>query len=373
MKLPRVREIARAYVLSIVFWWGFALLMGLQYRPLNRQHLLSSLLGLLPDVAIRDFALSFWTPPIFFLVGQFIHFSNRRFRYVLLWSLGAPLFVLLQSSITWVLVRPYDDALQKYLPRTFQWWLGIIRNAFADQIFIFTAIVVAAHAYNYLKRVQRQEREKYEYQQALAASELQALKMQLHPHFLFNTLHGIATLIDTDTKSAKAMIIKLSNLLRKSLDRDTSDLVPLEDELKFVREYLDVEKMRLGNRLKVEWLVATETCSLLVPQMMLQPLAENAIRHGVAASREGGWMEIETSVRDRILVIKLRNSVGTITSNGTGVGLRNAEARLKYLYSGDASLRLEISEDRTATVLLSLPALNSQKVRAEDRRVQPVH
>lgn len=373
MKLPPPREIARAYILSIVFWWGFALLMGLQYKPLDRQHLLSSLLGLLPDVAIRDFALSFWTPPIFFLVGQFIHLSNRRFRYVLLWGLGAGVFVLLQTSIIWVLVPPTDDVLQKHLPRTFQWWIGIIRNGFADQIFIFTAVVVAAHAYNYLKRLQRQEREKYEYQQVLAASELQALKMQLHPHFLFNTLHGIATLIDTDTKSAKAMIIKLSNLLRKSLERDTSDLVPLEDELTFVREYLDVEKMRLGSRLKVEWRVAPETCSLLVPQMMLQPLAENAIRHGVAASREGGWMEIETGVHDRILVIKLRNSVGTVTSNGTGVGLRNAEARLKYLYSGDANLRLEISEDRTATVVLSLPALNSQKVSAERRRVQAVH
>ena len=373
MNSPPLRGIVRAYIMSIAFWCGFALLMGLQYRPLNRQHLWSWLLDLLVEVALRGLALAFWTPPIFFLVGKYLSFSNRRFRYVLLWSLGAVPFVLLYASILWVLVPPYDDTLHKHLPRSFQSWIEMIRYGFADQIFIFIAVVVTAHAYNYLKRLQRQEREKYEYQQALAASELQALKMQLHPHFLFNTLHGIVTLIDTDAKSAKAIIIKLSNLLRKALTRDSSDLVPLEDELRFVREYLDIEKMRLRSRLKVGWLVAPETCCMLVPQMILQPLAENAIRHGVASSREGGWMEIETSATQGILIIKVRNSVGGRTINGTGVGLRNAEARLKYLYAGDASLRLELSEGRTATVYLSLPALSSRQVSAEAHQVQAVH
>ncbi|HEY6373383.1 MAG TPA: histidine kinase [Candidatus Sulfotelmatobacter sp.] len=160
------------------------------------------------------------------------------------------------------------------MPRSFQWWVGMIRNGFADQIFIYIAIAVAAHAYNYLKRLQTEERERYEYQQALASSQLQALKTQLHPHFLFNTLHGIATLVDTDGKLAKAMIIKLSSLLRKALDGNSADLIPLEDELKFVREYLDLEKMRLGSRLRIELPVAPETLRLLVPQMILQQLAE---------------------------------------------------------------------------------------------------
>ena len=177
---------------------------------------------------------------------------------------------------------------------------------------------------------------------------------------------------DSDARSAKAMIIKLSNLLRTALDRDSSDLIPMEDELKFVRDYLDLEKMRLGRRLKVEWRVAPETAGLLVPQMILQPLAENAIRHGIASSREGGWIEIAASVANGVLTIHLRNSVGGGASNGTGVGLRNAEARLKYLCSGDASLRLEFSDDRTASVLLSLPALNSKQASVEGRQVQTV-
>jgi hypothetical protein len=368
MKSLSLRGIARVYLMSIAFWCGFALLMGLQYRPFNRQHFWAWLGDLTFEVALRGFALAFWTPPIFLLVGKYISYSSHRVRYALLWLLGAAPFVVLHSSLMWVLVPPYDETTQKFLPRSFQSWVDMIRNGFADQVFIYIAIVVAAHAYNYLKRLQREERERYEYQQALAASELQALKMQLHPHFLFNTLHGIATLVDSDAKSAKAMIIKLSNLLRKALDRGSSDLIPLEDELKFVREYLDLEKMRLGNRLRVDWIVAPDTCRLLVPQMILQPLAENAIRHGIAASREGGWLEISTSAEKATLTVKLRNSVGGGTSTGTGVGLRNAEARLKYLYSGDASVRFQILEDCTATVVLCVPVLGAAQVSTQGRR-----
>ncbi len=372
MQLPRPSEVARAYMMSVTFWFGLTLLMGFQNQSLNRQHLLASLGALMVEVVLRSLAFAFWSPPIFYLVGNYLSTSTHRLRYVLLWILGAPLFVLLNTSIIWLCAPPYDDALQRFGPRTFQEWVEMIRGGFADQIFIYVAVVVAAHAYYYLKRLQREERERYEYQQALAATELQVLKMQLHPHFLFNTLHGIATLVDSDPRNAKAMIIQLSNLLRKALDRDSSDLIPLDEELKFLREYLDLEKMRLGNRLKVDWKVAPEACPLLVPQMILQPLAENAIRHGIASAREGGWMEIVASVREGSLIVKLCNSVGGSASNGTGVGLRNAQARLKYLYSGDARLQLEVSDDRVATVVLSVPALNSKQLSGNARHMQTV-
>jgi len=361
MKLPSFRQIGRAYLVSLAFWFGLTLLMGFQNQHLNRQHLLASLQALMIEVVLRSFGFAFWSPPIFYLVGKHLSASTHRLRYTLFWILGAPLFVFLNSSIVWLFAPPYDYTLQKFGPRTAQDWVAMIRDGFADQIFIYVAVVVAAHAYYYLKRLQREERERYEYQRALAATELQVLKMQLHPHFLFNTLHGIATLVDSDAKSAKAMIIKLSNLLRKALDRDNSDLIPLEEELKFLGEYLDLEKMRLGSRLAIEWKVRPEAYPLLVPQMILQPLAENAIRHGIASAREGGWIEISAYASATALVVRLRNSLRGSASNGFGVGLRNAESRLKYLYSGDASLRLEVSDDRTATVVLSVPALNSNQ------------
>ena len=363
MKWRHLRGTARAYLMSIAFWFGIAFLMGSQYGVLNRQHLWSSFVDLLGMAGVRGFALALWTPPIFYLVGKYLKVSTSRWSYVLFCVLGVVPFVLLHSGMQWALIPQFDDVQHAYVARSFHSWLEIIRTGFADEIFIYIAVVVAAHAYEYLKRSRREEREKYEYQQALVASELQALKMQLRPHFLFNTLHGIATLVDGDSKGARAMIVKLSDLLRTVLDRDQVDLVSLQDELRFAKEYLDLEKMRFGSRLKIEWLIPPATYPLLVPQMILQPLVENAIRHGVSSAREGGWVEVAATQKDGMLEIQVRNSVGGRTSTGTGVGLRNTEARLKYLYSGDASLHLTVSEDRTATVSLILPALNSQPAR----------
>jgi len=372
MKSARLLRIARAYLMSIAFWYAIALLMGLQDEPLNRQNLWSSFIDMLIKAGVHAFGFALWTPPIFYLVEKYLNFSRNRFRYVLLWGLTSVPFVLLYSGIILLTTTPYDELLDGSAWSSIHSWLQLVRAGFADESFFYLAIVVAAHAYEYFKRVRRQEAERYQYRQALAASELQALKMQLHPHFLFNTLHGIATLIDGDAKNAKAMIIKLSNLLRTALDRDSADLISLEDELKFVREYLDLEKMRFGNRLKLDWRVTPETCRLLVPQMILQPLVENAIRHGVASSREGGWIEVATKISDGILIIYVRNSAGGKTANGTGVGLRNVETRLKYLYSGDASLHLSVAEDHTATASLSLPALNSQGAEVHGRHIQTV-
>jgi two-component system, LytTR family, sensor kinase len=360
MKLPPFRAIVRAYLVSLLVWCGIALLMGLQASPFNRQNPREWFVNLLVEVAPRAFAMTFWTPPIFYLVRRLLNSSINRFAYVLLWSAGAVPFVLLHTTILWILIPPTDIALQSFGPRSLHSLVEMLRTSFADIFFIYVALLAAAHAYEYLRRVRTQERERYEYQHALAASELQVLKMQLHPHFLFNTLHGIVTLVESDPQNAAAMILKLSNLLRTSLDRTNSDLAPFEDELKFVGDYLDLEKMRFGSRLRTEWQIAPETRRMLVPQMILQPLVENAIQHGISSSREAGWIEIAANEGNGKLTIRLRNSVGDATSNGTGVGLRSAEARLKYLYAGDATLRFAIDEDHTATVNLVVPVLNSQ-------------
>lgn len=359
MKSLHFRATARAYLMSIAFWFGFAFLMAWQYAGLDRRHLWSSFVRLLGMAGVRGIAFALWTPPIFYLVGKYLRLSRQhRTRYVLCCVLGAIPFVLLYSAI-WTFI-PGDDAAQQYAAGSIHYYLEIIRAGFADQIFIYSAVVVAAHAYEYMKRLRREERERLEYQQALIASELQALKMQLQPHFLFNTLNGIATLVDGDSKSARDMIVKLSDLLRTALNTDSPDLVSLENEIGFVKEYLDLERMRFGSRLNVEWTVPPSTHELLVPQMILQPLVENAIRHGVSSAREGGWVAVEAVQKNGRLEIQVRNSVGDKTPGGTGVGLRNTEARLRYLYSGDASLRLTVSDDHTATASLTLPALRSQ-------------
>jgi two-component system, LytTR family, sensor kinase len=230
---------------------------------------------------------------------------------------------------------------------------------------MYIAIVVAAHAFQYFEKLRKQEMENVEFQRALAASELQALKMQLHPHFLFNTLHGISTLIDTDQVSAKEMVVKLSTLLRGTLEHSSSDLIPLSEELKFVRDYLDLEAMRLGTRLNVEWLIDSDTGSTLVPQLILQPLVENAVRHGIACTRDGGWVEIASKKSAGTLELRIRNSIGGKRTPGLGVGLRNTDARLRYLYSDEATFAFTETDDHTATATLRLPALGGDPVGME--------
>jgi two-component system, LytTR family, sensor kinase len=366
MKLEDFRPMVRAYGLSIVVWCGLSLLMGVQYRVFDKaMNIHSSLFEMLLLAESRGFSFALLTPPIFYLAHRSIGGARNRFQYLLVYCLGVAPFMLLYACIRWTILPPWDAVLQQYVPRTKHGPLELIHSGFADQITMYIAIVAAAHAYWYFEKLRKQEMETIEFQRALAASELQALKMQLHPHFLFNTLHGISTLIDTDQACAKEMVVKLSGLLRGTLEHSSSDLIPLSEELKFVREYLDLEAMRLGTRLNVEWSIDPDTRPALVPQLILQPLVENAVRHGIACSRDGGWVEIAAKKRARTLELGIRNSIGGKRTPGLGVGLRNTEARLRYLYTDEATFTFAETDDHTATATLRLPALGCDPVGTE--------
>jgi two-component system LytT family sensor kinase len=369
-ELRTVRAVARAYGLSVAVWCGLSLLTGLQYRVFDKQrNIPSTFWDMLLLAESRGFSFALLTPPIFSLARRFMGAARYRFRYILGYCLGVGPFMLLYACIRWAVLRPWDTALQQYVPRSAHGPLELIHQGFADQITIYVAIVSAAHAYQYLEKLRTQEMEKHDFQRALAASELHALKMQIHPHFLFNTLHGIATLIDTAPATAKAMVVKLSSLLRGTIEHSGSDLIPLGEELEFVREYLDLEAMRLGTRLRVIWQIGAETERTLVPQLILQPLVENAVRHGIACSREGGWVEIGSQRRESMLELRIRNSTGGRRTAGTGVGLRTTDARLRHLYADEATFAFAEAADHTASATIILPALGSGLPLAADQRI----
>jgi two-component system, LytTR family, sensor kinase len=358
MKPATYHAVLRAYAVSIGMWCGISLLTGWQYRIFDEQrHINSSFLDMLLLAGSRGFCYAMLTPPIFYLARRSIGEVQNRFRYILLYVFGAAPFMLLYAGIHWLILPPWDGYLQQYVPRSQHGPLELIHSGFADQITIYIAIVVAAHAYQYFEKVRQQDMERNEFQRALAASELQALKMQLQPHFLFNTLHGISTLIDTDQVGAKEMVVKLSTLLRRTLERSGSDLIPLSEELTFAREYLDLEKMRLGARLAIDWSVDPRTLQTLVPQLILQPLIENAVRHGIACARDGGWLEISARRHRDLLELRVRNSIGGKRNSGIGVGLKNTEARLRNLYSDEAKFSFVESDDQIAVSTILLPAL----------------
>jgi two-component system, LytTR family, sensor kinase len=361
MHLRRLQQIGRSYLLSIGIWCALSLLTGWQYRIFDRQlNIHSSLLQMILLAESRGIAFAMLTPPIFFIVRRYAS-DMKRLSALGLYAAGVVPFMIFYACIRWLLLPPWDPVLQMYVPRSAHGPLELIHQGFADQLTIYIALIAAAHAYKYFDRTRQQELEKVEYQRALAASELQALKMQLHPHFLFNTLHGISALVDSDPKSAKLMVVKLSDLLRTALRHSGADLIVFQDELAFIKEYLDLEKMRFGSRLKVNFHIDPAFERTLVPQMILQPLLENAIRHGVASSRGNGWIEISAQKVNGLLELRIRNSVGSGKPSGTGLGLRNTEARLKHLYRDEAFFSFSVSHDQTAITTLRIPILGDQQ------------
>ena len=353
-------KIARAYFWSILFWMSLALLAAGEdkLRIWERGLHTSYWTALLIEGAFLMSA-ALLTPPVFAIVHRYPIAKPIRFGRVAGYVLGTALYIIACVSIWRILLPPWNIPAQKFEPRSLH---GLVAGfySFAEMIWNYIIVLAAAHAYEYFKRARDQE---LELQQALATSELQALKSQLHPHFLFNTLQGISALIDTEKERAKTMVLKVSSLLRAVLQYGTSDLIPLDEELKLVEDYLALQKMRLENRLELSWDIHPDTRQLLVPQLILQPLVENAILHGVACCRSGGWIQIVSRLIEDILQIQIRNSVGGRGRAGTGVGLENTKARLKHLYADEGGFSFELCSDGVAIATLSLPAFVSHEER----------
>jgi two-component system, LytTR family, sensor kinase len=358
------KRIALSYLRSICFWLAIGAVIAFQQNYFERElgyH--THFLQLVFIVLIRFIDFALLTPPLFFLV---LRFPVNRYKPILglvAYALGAIPFVIFYMLIRLIPVPIWDTHLQRFVPSAFSLhnMAGIVYGTIGDQIAVYITIVIAAHAYKYFEQGRHEELERSELQQALTASELQTLKSQLRPHFLFNTLHGILTLIDSDRALAKAMVVKLSSLLRATLQDRSSDMTTLQDEIRFVESYLDLEKMRLGTRLEVRWQIDPDTLQLLVPQLVLQPLVENALLHGIACSREGGWLELASRRENGTIELQIRNSVGGKGQGGMGLGLQNTRARLKYLYSDEAMFSFSVADTHIATAILVFPAFESRE------------
>jgi len=202
----------------------------------------------------------------------------------------------------------------------------------------YATVIAIQQAYLYFRESQERA---FRLQQA----ELQALKMQLHPHFFFNTLNALSALIYRSPKDADRMITQLGDLFRVALRKDKAQEVSLAEELDFLRAFLEIHQTLMGERLRVEWRVEPETLSAVVPNLILQPLVENSIRHGLAPLEQGGRIEVCARRREGRLVLQVRDSgldfaPARTRSNG-GVGLMNTRARLTNLYG--AAHRFEVA------------------------------
>jgi len=221
---------------------------------------------------------------------------------------------------------------------------------------VFWLLVTARYALSSSRRLQERYLVEAELKSNLSEARLRALKMQLQPHFLFNTLNAIAALIRKDPKTAETMIGALSELLRSTLELADRQEASLTEELEFVKCYLSIEQLRFGDRLTVRMDIEPGVADALAPTMILQPVVENAVRHGVepnlgasvlaiSARAQGG--ELELTVQD--------NGPGFAAKIKEGIGLQNTRARLHQLYGGQERLRCEAAEGGGAKITLTLP------------------
>jgi LytS/YehU family sensor histidine kinase len=180
---------------------------------------------------------------------------------------------------------------------------------------------------------------------ALQLSELRGLKSQLNPHYLFNALNTVRALIAIDPTAAQRAVTQLARTLRYTLGAGQEDLVTLEQELTTVEDYLALESLRLGDRLRLQWDVPVAARGVRIPVMLLQTLVENAIKHGIAELPSGGLLKVSAGLQAEVFALTVENTCpnSAINPASDGIGLRNAAERLRHLFGANASLRLDIT------------------------------
>ena len=222
---------------------------------------------------------------------------------------------------------------------------------------LYTAMLGCVYAYQYFIEAREREAEASRLAAQLSVARLDALRMQLNPHFLFNSLNTVLVLVrDKDTTAASRMLELISEVLRQVLDSSRPREVPLTDELHFVERYLAIEQVRFSDRLRVGWKIEFGAQPALVPDMIMQPLVENAIRHGVARRAQGGTVTISARVVDDSLEISVRDDgAGIKQPEAEGVGFSNTKERLRTLYGEAASMNIARHDTGGTEVVLRLP------------------
>jgi two-component system LytT family sensor kinase len=225
------------------------------------------------------------------------------------------------------------------------------------QYLIYLAIAAGTHAWLYYRAAQSRELRASQLEALLAETRLQMLSMQLQPHFLFNTLNTIAELVHEKPEAAERMIGGLSHLLRETLHAGLVDRVPLDHELALLDRYVEIQRGRFGDRLDVRVSVEAASRQALVPSLLLQPLVENSIKHGIGAKARAGRIEISAERAGDRLLIEVRDDGSGMPAGAVkeGVGLSNCRSRLQTMYGADGQLTIANRPSGGAIVRLSLP------------------
>ncbi len=358
-KLARAKD--RLYVLGQTAGWGFFLLLQLvflqffgQFSP-NQSRLDASasiVFVIASGLLLTHFArahMNRWGWKELSWRGLLPRIFGMAFCLSLLWSI---------IGYTWtylILQEPWPTKIAPPVLFTVSVVNGTIMMLGWLCVYFF---------YHVFERLQRLQVEQLRLAASAKEAELRALKSQVNPHFLFNSLNSLRALIDEDAPRARESVTRLANMLRYSLQSGQLETVPFEDELRIVEDYLALEQIRHENRLRVRWDIAPAARVASLPPMLLQTLVENAVKYGISIRRGGGEIGIAAHIQGDELLVRVTNP-GTLAApasnaaakagSSTGVGLRNASERLNLLFGGRARLELRAADADTVAAELAIP------------------
>jgi sensor histidine kinase YesM len=293
------------------------------------------------------------------LTWLFRRFPIRRDNWlvpVLLYLIVSAIFSVVHTMLSHVL-QPARYPISFLASATLKYHL-IAHYGF--NVLVFACILGSNLVVGYNRKLRERELQTSQLETRLAQSQLEVLRNQIQPHFLFNALHSIAALMYERVESAHDMIVHLSDLLRLSLDSSGRQQVTLEEDLSFLRHYIDIQQMRFGDRLKFSVDIQPATQHALVPTFFLQPLIENAIQHGIAPYDIDGTINIRSRISNDKLSIQIRDNGPGIdgdleSAEGSGVGISNSRERLRQLYGDDQSIIFENGNDGGLIINIEMP------------------
>ena len=290
--------------------------------------------------------------PLFFWLARRYPIDRRT------WRTSLPLTLAL-TSVCVVLKYSLLVPIERFLGEQNITFAGALSRNFASESMAFWAVVGIIHAFEFNRRYKEREVAAADLRTKLSEAQLEALRSQIHPHFLFNTLHSISTLMHRDVDAADSMLTRLSDLLRLTLKHRGENEITLRDELSLADHYLGIMSIRFGDRLTIAQTIDPDTLDALVPQFLLQPLLENALQHGVATTSGPARVEISARAENGRLSVAVcddgRGGPSTHRGERHGMGLSNTRLRLEQLYGRDQSLTLEKLPERGTRITVEMP------------------
>lgn len=346
----------RAWVLYGSAWTPYAASYYLIFRlqnPSNPNALTDALINVLPAAILGILVLSItqrWKWPPTGRTLFFVSHGTAAVCYAALWWIAVELLGAAFSLIV--------DHRWQFIP----WGMYAAQWQAFSGLMIYGNLVGFAYVMQAQQRAAEEEQRRIQAETLRVQSDLNALRSQLNPHFLFNTLNSVIALVQNEPAKAERALVDLSEMLRYALSSHADvykDEVSFKEELHFTEGYLALESLRLGKRLHIERSIAPETLPLEIPALSLQPLVENAVKHGIAPCAAGGTISISAHAKNGTLWVKIAdNGVGAIQSDleqSTGLGLRTVRRRLELYYKQLATMDITTEPGRGFTVQLALP------------------